>query len=287
MLYDRINPVHWDWLVYVEMFVAGIAAGAFVTAALLELTGRGRSPLVRIAHLVSFPLVLLATLFLIIDLGRPERFWHMILQSKTFVPALKLWSPISFGTYVLGLFGVLSFVTFVDALLDGRLLRQATLRRVWIIVGGIVAFMLAAYSGVLLSATNIPGWGETTLIGALFVAIAMATGMATVLLLGALGGRGEADVRDLARTNALLVAWELVMLAIFVVSLGGQARQVFLSGGPLVAIVGAALVGGIVPLVLYLAASRAGRPLIALTSVLVLLGGLLLRYAIVMGPQQY
>ncbi len=43
----RANEVHWDWLVYLEMFLAGIAAGAYVMAAILSLLGRGRSPLAR------------------------------------------------------------------------------------------------------------------------------------------------------------------------------------------------------------------------------------------------
>ena len=57
---DRETLLHWNWLVYLEMFVAGTAAGAYVTATFLELLGRGRSPLVRTAHLLAFPLMALA-----------------------------------------------------------------------------------------------------------------------------------------------------------------------------------------------------------------------------------
>lgn len=291
MLADRLNAVDWGWQVYLEMFIAGIAAGAYVTAALLELRGRGRSRTARTGYLVAFPLVVLAALLLIVDLGRPERFWHMVLQSKTLVPILKLWSPISFGTWVLGIFGLLALVSFVDTLLAragrGGLLRTDTIRLVWSLVGAIAAFALGSYSGVLLSATNVPGWGETTLTGALYVAIAMATGMATVLLIRVLTGRADADVVDLTRANALLAAWQLVVLALFVVTLGEGARRVFLSGGPAVAIVAAAILGGVVPLLLRLVPARTSGPVIALTSTLILVGGFLLRYAIVMAPQQH
>ena len=98
MLEERANPVHWTWLVYLEMFLAGVAGGAYVAAAMLELSGRGRSAAARTGHLIAFPLVLLATLLLIVDLSRPERFWHMVLMNERLLPILKPWTPISLGT---------------------------------------------------------------------------------------------------------------------------------------------------------------------------------------------
>ena len=97
---DRVNHVDWGALVYLEMFVAGIAAGAYATAAILELFGRGRSPIARAAHLLTFPLMAIAGLLLIVDLSRPERFWHMMVQSKTLFPMLKPWSPMSLGSWL-------------------------------------------------------------------------------------------------------------------------------------------------------------------------------------------
>ena len=49
LLEVRLNPVHWDWLIYMAMFSAGVAAGAYLVAALLEAFGRGRSSLARVA----------------------------------------------------------------------------------------------------------------------------------------------------------------------------------------------------------------------------------------------
>src|SRR5687768_17305142 len=100
LLLERVNAVHWDWLVYLEMFVAGVAAGAYVVAALLEWTGRGRSPLARAAHGLVFPLILVATFLLIVDLGRPGRFLHMVVESKTLQPMWKPWSPMSLGAWL-------------------------------------------------------------------------------------------------------------------------------------------------------------------------------------------
>ena len=144
-----------------------------------------------------------------------------------------------------------------------------------------MAVAVAAYSGVLLSVTNIQGWGHTTLIPALYVATALVTGAAAVVLVQALRGHVDADVLALARTNAWLLGLWLVVAVLFLVALPPEAARFFLFGLPLAAIVLALVLGGVVPLVL-----QAARPrLLSVSSALVLLGGLLLRYAIVSGPQ--
>src|SRR3954471_12008653 len=118
MLLERLNETHWTWLVYLEMLVAGIAAGAFVAASILELSGRGRSPVARTAHLIALPLMVLASPLLIADLSRPDRFWHMVIMSERGLPMLKPWSAISMGTWLVMLFSGVCFISFVDALIS-------------------------------------------------------------------------------------------------------------------------------------------------------------------------
>jgi protein NrfD len=293
---ERLNAVHWDWLVWVEMFVAGVAAGAYVTAAILEVVGRGRSPLARAAHLLAFPLVCVASLLLILDLNRPERFWHMLLQSERLLPVLKWWSPMSMGSWALFLFGGAAFVSFVDALIAAGRLRLGPWRRertvhgtplglLVALAGGAAGFFIGAYSGVLLSVTNIPGWMDTAWIGALYLATAGATGMAALLLIQAL--RGQADTplaRALERANAWVIVYQMVVLAIFVASVLPAAR-LFLTGLPLAALIAAAVLGGVVPLVIHFGLRRHPATLTATFAAAVLVAGLLIRYAIVMGPQ--
>lgn len=294
MLLDRFSTLHWDWLVYVEMFIAGIAAGAYMVAALLEWSGRGGSPLARAAHALAFPLVALTGLLLAIDLGRPERFWHMVLQSNTMLPVFKPWSPISLGSGLLLLFGGITFVSFVDFLiahgafhLDGwrkeRPLHDSALGRVWALLGLLAAFGIGAYSGILLSATNIPGWGHSTLVGAVYVTTAIITGAAALMLIQTIRGLIDEDVVALARTNTWLIVWWLVMVVVFVATLGEGLRFIA-TGVALIALIAAVVLAGVLPLVLHFVAG-ARSPSLFLPAVSVLLGGLLLRFAIVMGPQ--
>ena len=295
MLIDRLNPVQWEWMVYLEMFVAGIAAGAYMVAAMLEWSGRGTSAVARAGHALAFPLVAIAALLLTFDLDRPERFWHMTVQSKTMLPMFKYWSPMSVGAQALVFFGGLTFVSFVDFLIGRglfhlggwraeRTLHGSALGRVWALLGLVLGTVMAAYSGVLLSSTNIPGWADSTLIGALFVATSIVTGTAALILLQTLRGLADEDLSALAQTNTWLIAWWLLLVVVFLASLGEGARFL-LAGTALVALIGAILLGGVVPLALRFAARARAASMQPLSAALVLIGGFLLRYAIVVGPQ--
>jgi protein NrfD len=294
MLLERVNAVHWEWLVYVEMFVAGVAAGAYMVAALLEWGGRGNSPLARAAHGLAFPLVALAGLLLVVDLGRPERFWHMIVQSERLLPMLKPWSPISLGSWLLLLFGGLTFVSFVDFLIDrgsfalggwhrGRTLHGGSAGRIWAALALLAAFSVAAYSGILLSATNIPVWGHSELIGAVYVATAVITGAAALVVIQTIRGLVDGDVVALAKTNTWLVVWWLALLVAFLGTLGDGLRFIA-SGIPLVGLIAALVLAGVVPLVLGFASGARSRSYLA-PALSILVGGLLLRLAIVTGAQ--
>src|SRR4051812_40204599 len=104
ILDQRFNAVHWDWLIYLAMFFAGVAAGACLVAALVEAFGRGRSARARVSQILAFVVLLITPIFLTADLAHPERFWHMIIQSETGRPMLKPWSAMSLGALLLTLF---------------------------------------------------------------------------------------------------------------------------------------------------------------------------------------
>lgn len=295
----RENAVEWTFWVWLEMFVAGVAAGAYLCAALLEIAGRGRSRSARAAHFIAFPLVMLSTLLLVIDLKQPLRFHHMLIGNNTLFPILKPWSPISFGSWVLAGFGLVTFISFLDALLErnGRHLRRwgagatvhgGPLGLVLAIAGGILAIATGSYSGLLLQATSFPGWRDTAMLGAEYMATAALTGAAAVLLVrpllprhGAGAGEDAADTAGLVRYLWLLAGLWLVVTAVFVVtSLAGL--QFFLHG----IWTGFFVAGAILLLLpLLLAVRPRAAAMLPVLAGLVLVGGLFMRIALVMGPQ--
>ena len=89
---------HWRWLIVAYFFLGGLAGGSYVLATLMDLFGKGRDRrLIQLGYLIAFPLVGLCGLVLTVDLGRPGRFWHMLIESETFRPMIKTYSPMSLG----------------------------------------------------------------------------------------------------------------------------------------------------------------------------------------------
>src|SRR5437867_9523231 len=182
----------------------------------------------------------------------------MVLKSNTTLPIFNYSSPMSLGAVLLLLFGGFTFVSFVDFLIargafglggwrGERTLHGSLLGSIWMVIGGLLAFGISAYSGVLLTATNVPGWGDSTLVGALYVATAVITGVAALLLIQTIRGLIDGDVLALAGTNTWLVVWWLVVLVLFLAILGEGSRFI-LTGVALVALIAAVILAGVVPL---------------------------------------
>jgi formate-dependent nitrite reductase membrane component NrfD len=279
----------WRWLIILYFFIGGLAGGCYFLAVLMDLFGRPADRrLARIGYLVAFPAVCLCGLLLTVDLTRPERFWHMLLQSGTWRPMLKIYSPMSVGAWGLLIFGGFSFLSFLGALGDDRS-RFAPLRppralgTLIGILGGVFGAFLAGYTGVLLSVTNRPIWADTNLLGLVFLVSAASTSAALLILLG--GGSGPGGgVRALARFDSWVLVLELVVLAGLVLSLGSVAA-VWLSAWGAVLLVGVVAAGILVPLALHWRGQQAhgGSPVLAPT--LVLIGGFLLRVVVVLSSE--
>src|SRR5256712_5085929 len=224
---------HWRWLILAYFFLGGLAGGSYALATLLDLFGKGRDRrLVHLGYLIAFPLVCVCGLVLTVDLGRPERFWHMLVQSETFHPILKVYSPMSTGAWALLAFGGCAFLSFVAVLaergwLDRPLLRQlsppAFVGRLVTVIGALLGFYVAGYTGVLLAVTNRPIWADTTLLGLTFLISAASTSAALLFPLGSLSGASDDSIDALERFDASVLVLEAVVIAALIASLGRVA----------------------------------------------------------------
>jgi protein NrfD len=273
-------------------FIGGLAGGCYFLAALIDLVGRRTDrPLARLGYLVAFPAVVVCGILLIADLGRPERFWHMMLQSQTWRPMLKSYSPMSLGVWGLLVFGGFAFLSFLGALGDDDRRPRYTLLRppsllgyVISVLGGLAAFFLVSYTGVLLAVTNRPIWSDTTLLGAVFLVSSASTSIALLILLGSRRVFAVGSLRALARFDAIVLVLELIALVALVISLGSVAR-VWLDAWGALLVLGVVGLGIVVPLLLE---ARTRTPLSVTAraaAVLVLVGGFLLRVVIVLSSE--
>jgi protein NrfD len=287
------NP-HWQWYIVLYFFIGGLAGGCYFIAALLDMFGRvADRPLARIGYYVAFPCVLVSGLLLTIDLTRPLRFWHMLIERNTLGLMFKPWSPMSVGSWALMIFGVFAFVSFILALADDNRLPAAAARRVTVpralrrvvaIIGGFFGFYVAGYTGVLLAVTNRPIWSDTPLLGMLFIVSAASTSAALMILLAHRYGWITPGLARLDRMDNWMIILELLVLIAVMVSLGPVLRAWLNAWGALL-IVGVIIIGLLLPLALSWRPGWLWRPGRVTPAVLVLIGGFLLRVVVVLSSE--
>ena len=286
---------HWTWWIVFYFFIGGIAGSGFLLSSLLYFFGRPDDrPLARLGYLMSFVGVGVSGLLLTVDLDRPERFWHMLIESNTGAPMLKPWVPMSVGSWGLVLFGLFSFLAALVAASEEwpglkplqwspiRALRTLRASAVIALPGSIFGMFIAGYTGVLLSVSNRPIWADSTLLGLLFLVSGTSTGAAALLLLATWRRAGHPASMDwLFRFDRQVLVLELLVLLLFVASLGSVAWALFGLWGALL-ILGVIGLGILVPLLLGRKPSFHSPRRVVQSACLVLLGGFLLRVVVLM-----
>ena len=292
----NVADPHWYWWIIGYFFLGGIAGGAYLTAAVSDLVApREHRAVAYAGYLLALPLIAVCGLLLTLDLGRPERFWHMLWNVTTNQPGFKYWSPMSYGSWILTGIGGFSFLSALLVLAEWRGLlaglREGPLGKVIAALGGIFAILFVSYTGVLLNATNQRIWGDNSLLGALFAASGISTGIAAIALILSVGrwrgaGQGprEGLLHRLERADLLAIAVELLLILALVAWLASQNVAGPLIGGGigLALWVGVVLLGLLVPLALYLRPRLLGGLTPVVAPVLALAGGFILRWAILM-----
>ena len=287
-------PPDWGWLIVFYFFFGGLAGGCYFLAVLIDLFGRSEDrPLARLGYYIAFPCVILSGLLLTLDLQRPLRFWHMLIESNTYRPMFKYWSPMSIGSWALLIFGVFTLISFLGALVEDNRLAWPAWRKVRppgmlsgviAVLGGLVGFYVAGYTGVLLAVTNRPIWSDTPLLGMLFVVSAASISAALMVILARRYRWTMPGIAALQRMDAWVVALEFLVLIALMISLGPVFRA-WLNAWGLLLFVGVIVVGMLIPLALHWRRQWLGELNLATAAVLVLVGGFILRLVIVFSAQ--
>ena len=283
--YPVVRRPVWTWEVPTYFWLGGMAAGAYVTSSLAQTFGspEDRRSSAGGYYVAAAALVPCAPL-LIADLGRPDRFHHML---RIFKPL----SPMNLGAWTLTGFTPIAFaraaVHAADrGLLPGPLAALARLapRQLLEVAGSALGLALAGYTGVLLAATNVPLWAKSKLLGGLFMASALASGSACVSLQAARRGAADASLHRLARVESAASLGEMAMLTGYLVQSGTTARPLTRGRFAVPFWLGAVGLGAVLPLVLHgFAGRRRGRALRSLSqaaAVCTMAGSLALRWSI-------
>src|SRR4051812_5074468 len=220
---------NWEWWILGYFVLGGISGGSYALGTLIRLAGGAADQqLSRLAYIVSFVALIPCPIFLTLDLGQPLRFYHMLVDTNEGGLAFKYWSPMSLGSWMLVIFGLFSFVSFLGALAEGgtgslgslRGLARGTFATVWGVIGTVFGFFIAAYTGVLLAVSNQTVWSDSGwVLGGLFLSSALAGSAALLVALARWrrAGTPASDAR-LALADRNFAMLEALLLVLFLVS---------------------------------------------------------------------
>ena len=267
----------WASTYSIYFFVIGISAALYFLSTLSWFSETFR-PLRTSAFYMSFLLLVVGGLLLIMDLSQPSRFLNAMNPAY-----LNFSSPLAWGALNLLSFGLVSVLYFLT--LHGK----SNAGKFFGIVGSLLALGLPVYTGFDLTVhQNRPVW-NTPLMPVLFVAMSLVSGAAVASFLA----KGEELLLSQLRS---IMLWSAGAVAVMLVSLlgttayGGVGEELtfmYLTTGGLGVVflwIGI-LIGLIIPMALLLAPSGRNQTGVFAAAFLLLVGGMALRYSILIGGQ--
>jgi len=295
---EMIDPtMHvWGWEIPIYLFLGGLVAGMMVISGYFLFSGRYKNTNCSCYILPGLGIILLSLgmFALFLDLEHKLYFWRLY---TTF----KVLSPMSWGAWILVLVYPALLANFLlrvppfvrdvfpklGELSDRMLAREGQVK--WIgalnmILGG----LLGVYTGILLSTLGARPLWNSALIGPIFLVSGMSAAAAFVHMIA----REREERELLAKADNGLLLTELVLMGLFLIGLltatrvHVEAAGLFL-GGPYTAYfwVFVVFLGIVIPLFIQLLAVNHRIRHQPLAPILVILGGLLLRFVIVNAGQ--
>ena len=198
------------WGIYIVNFIffLGIAMAGTVISAVLRVThATWRIPVTRMAEMVTVSALLIGALMPLIDLGRPDRVWHLVLYGR-FQSAI-MWDLIVIATYLAGsliylylplipdlaimrdklgkrvsgfrqkLYTIFALGWTNTAEQKHRLERAVSITSIAIIPMAALTHTVASF---IFSWMLRPGW-DSTIYGIYFVIVAIFSGVASILII--------------------------------------------------------------------------------------------------------
>jgi polysulfide reductase chain C len=271
--------IEWRWLIAAYLFLAGVGGGAYLAGVIADFAGGADWTAVsKIGVFLGVPCVLIGTLFLLVDLGKPINAWRVWMKPGT--------SWISRGTIIIVLFMIFAAIQtafwiwpFPGAIENAR--------GVIAVLGAIFGFLTVIYTGLLLGYSQPIGLWRTALLPVLFLVSAVSTGIMAIVLIGHSLGVEGAQLKLLAKIDAVILLFEMFILVVFLYNAYRTIESRFSAKRILAGAVapsfwlGVVACGFLIPFFLEL---MGGEGLAAgLAAVLGLFGGLCLRYSVLAG----
>jgi len=286
----------WGWEIPVYLFIGGLVSGILFFSAFYFLRGKTEEmpTTVRFTPLFAPVLLGLGLFALFLDL---EYKLHVF----RFYTNIRLESPMSWGSWTLAVILPLSliwaFIHVEDVFPRWRwpyawmeravfFFKKHARAIAWLLI--IYAALLGMYTGILLSAFNARPFWNSAILGPLFLVSGLSTGLALNLLFS----RHEKEKHTLGRIDIMAISVEVFLIIhLFMGFLAStqvhiDAARLFL-GGPYTAgfWIFVVALGLIIPAIIELLEMRGKVLATKIPALLVLIGGLLLRFIVVEAGQ--
>ncbi len=276
--YTIFHHIPWGGAYAIYFFTIGISAALFFFSALSWFREEFK-PLRLKADVASFVLLLVSGALLVGDLSQPMRFLNAVNPLY-----LNFASPLAWGALNLASFGIVSVLYLVSVNKGNDVLAKKLG-----VVGSLLALGLPIYTGFDLTVhQNRPVW-NTPLMPVLFVALSLVSGAAVASFLAAAEARLMSALRQ-------IMLWTVAAVAVMLVSLmgttsyGGVGQEltfmILTAGSMSMAFLWLGVIlGTAVPIVLLLAPFGRQTSGVMVSALLILVGGMALRYSILVGGQ--
>lgn len=262
------TEISFPWLIAVYLFFAGISGGALgLTLLMGKLRHQSQdTPVFKAASILSLVTIGLGMICLVVDLVEPLNFWRILVFFNVTsvmslgVMVLNLYIPITLILVLIAFREEFSFIPKLEILARlGHWLNRWRSFFTW--VGLVLAFVICAYTGFLISALVRFPLINTSVLPALFVASGLSAGAAaTRLVATALFGANHHDPEMVVLHKAEwpIMAAEVFCLLMIVVGLlmgyaGSQVTAMAFTTGMWATVfwVGVVGVGFVVPIVVH------------------------------------
>jgi hypothetical protein len=213
----------WHGIIAWDALLNGMATGLFLAAAVSELAAPAVfMHVAKIAYPVALVLLLVDLGLLVLDLGDPLRFHHML-------RVLKLGSPMSVGTWCLTIFSLPLTAAAGLSVLSVLGFDFKWARIIAVVLGLLPGFGSAAYKGVLLSTNAQPGWKDARWLGGYLTNSALLMGCGELLVLSALMQQVQA-ISILRTAFIVMLVLNVIPLGLLFVNLQPTHAQLYTRG---------------------------------------------------------
>ena len=213
-----MEEMTWGIAVAIDVFLAGLTAGAYCVAILADLSRKERfTNVAKVAALIAPWPAIVGVFMLIAELGIPIRFINLI-------RVLNASSTMSVGIWLLTVFIPISLVYAFLSVIRWPSAWDVKVRRIVGTIGLPFAFLIVSYRGVLIAATRPALWSFPLLV-TIFALYSFSTGLAWMLLIAPHAprrglkkdeqGKVIMPLHPLERLNSGIIAAEIGALAVF------------------------------------------------------------------------